>query len=214
MNSLDQLDLENFAYSQFPSSFEDAIQRRNTFESFMKSFFPIDSSVKYNFIKVIGDGNCFFHGILRYFGYLTWLDLPNKDSTELNEEEEILYVITLSSLRERATEFIRNYLGQINFVLNTNVPEYQLICKFIADTMNLRIIVIEYNAFGSIELNKVYHFEPISGEFVDSAILINLGNHFTLVFPTSVNSRYDTKTTRKNVVDEMLTKAVLSEKLA
>jgi hypothetical protein len=210
---MESLDL--FALEQFPSSsYSDSIERRNKFADFIKLIFPTDLPTKYNFVKVRGDGSCFFHSILRYFGYLTWLDLPNKDSDQFDEEEEMLYAIILSSFRERATEFIRNFTSNDEFILDPNVPEYQLICKFVADTMGLRIVVLEYNAYKSGELNKVYQFEPELGDQSDSAILINLSNHFTLVFPGSTDSRHDTKTIRKMVVNELVTKAFLSEKLA
>ena len=207
--------LNSFALKQFPSStFEDSIKRKIKFLEFLSSIFPLELPVKYNFIDVRGDGSCFFHSILRYFGYLSWLDLPNKDSNQFDEEEQLAYAIVLSNMRESATEYIRDFIGLADFVLDSNVPEYQLICKFIADTMNLRIIVIEYDAYKSVELNKVYQFESESGDYSDSAILINMSNHFTLVFPTSTNPKYDTRAIRKIVVDDLVSKAFLSEKLA
>jgi hypothetical protein len=207
--------INKFALEQFPSSaFSDTIERRNRFADFIRYVFPTKLQATYNFIKVRGDGSCFFHSILRYFGYLTWLDLPNKDSDLFNEEEELVYQLVLSNLRETSTEFIRTYLGIVDFVLDPNVPEYQLVCKYISDTMNLRIVIIEYDAYNSSTLNKVYQFEPIGGEFTDSAILINLSNHFTLVFPVSTDPKYDTHTIRRMVVDELITNAFITEKMA
>lgn len=199
--------LYTFAFEQFPSHFSDTVKRRNTFANFLNSIFSTDISVNYNFVKVIGDGNCFFHAILRYLAFLTWLDLPNKDTNQLDEEEELNYTIILSNLRTGATDFIRNFLGQNDYVLDPNVPEYQLICKYIADNMNLRIVVIEYDAFSSGELNKVYLFEPVDGEFSDSVILINLGNHFTLVFPVSTDPLFDTKTIRNIATNNLISNA-------
>ena len=206
--------INSFALEQFPSSsFSDTIERRNKFANFISSIFPTNLQVNYNFIKVRGDGSCFFHSILRYFGYLTWLDLPNKDSDQFNKEEELVYQLALSNLRETSTEFIRTYLGISDFVLDPNVPEYQLICKYIADTMNLRIVIIEYSAYKLPRFNKVYQFEPDSGDISDSAILINMHNHFTLVFPVSTSPFNDTKTIRKLVVDKMIINAIIAEKL-
>lgn len=207
--------INKFALEQFPSSaFSDTIERRNKFREFMGSIFPTDLGVNYNFVKVPGDGNCFFHSILRYFGYLTWLDLPNKNSDQFDEEEELVYQLALSNLREMSTEFARNYLDDPNFVLDHDVPEYQLVCKYIADTMNLRIIIGEYDAYKSEKLNKIYQFEPASGEFTDSAILLNISNHFTLVFCLSTDPKYDTKTIRRMVSDKLITNAFILNKLA
>lgn len=139
--------------------------------------------------------------------------MPNKDSQQFNKEEELVYQQALSNLREMSTDFAREYLGDSTFVLDTNVPEYQLVCKYIADTMNLRIIVIEYNAFIPDQFNKVYQFEPDSGEISDSAILINLSNHFTLVFPISIDRNCDTKRIRSLVVDELIKNAKMANKL-
>lgn len=206
--------INQFALEQYPSSsFSDSIERRNRFANFIKTIFPTNISSTYKFVKVNGDGSCFFHSILRYFGYLTWLDLPNKDTNQFNEEEELVYQLALSNLREMSTEFIRNYLDDSDFVLDPNVPEYQLVCKYIADTMNLRIIVIEYSTDKLDELNKVYQFEPIGGEIADSAILINISNHFTLVFPVSTDPKYDTQTIRRIVADELITNAYVANKL-
>jgi hypothetical protein len=206
--------INQFVLEQFPSStFSDTVERRNKFAEFMGSIFPTDLGVNYNFVKVPGDGNCFFHSILRYFGYLTWLDLPNKNSDQFNEEEELVYQLTLSNLREMSTEFARNYLDDPNFVLDPNVPEYQLVCKYIADTMNLRIIIGEYNAFKLDKLNKIYQFVPTCGEYTDSAILLNISNHFTLVFCVSTDPKYDTKTIRKMASEKLITNAINLNKL-
>jgi hypothetical protein len=207
--------IELYALEQFPSStIASTIERRNKFSEFLKLIFPTELPVKYNFVKVRGDGSCFFHSLLRYFGYLAWLDIPNKDSKDFNQEEMDRYSIVMDNMRERATDFIRGYTGNNEFELDPNVPEYQLICKFFADTMGLRIVVIEYNAYKSSELDKVFQFEPESGTQTDSAILINFSNHFTLVFPTSTNPSFDTKTIRRIVVDELVSKAFFNSKLA
>jgi hypothetical protein len=97
--------------------------------------------------------------------------------------------------------------------LDPNVPEYQLICKYISDTSQMRIIVLEYDAFKSDVLNKVGVFVPDSESFTDTVILINFSHHFTLIFPTSTCSLYDTKTIRRMVGDELITKATKNEKM-
>ena len=205
--------IESFVSEQFPSSYSKTIERRNKFSNFMCDIFSSDFDIKYNFVKVNGDGSCFFHAILRFFGYLTWMDLPNKDQNQFDIQEELLYVETLSNLRENSTEYIRNFTGQSDFILDQNVPEYQLICKYLSDYSEIRIIVIEYNSFKSDDSNKVYEFLPETGVFDDSVIMINLSNHFTLIFPTSSNSKYDTKTIRKLAADNIITKSLLSNKL-
>lgn len=208
-----------FALSQFPSltkvfdntiknlDLTDIIERKERFQRYLLSILPTNLPSKYNFAKVRGDGSCFFHTILRYFGYLTWMDLPNKDSDQFTPEEEMVYQLTLSNLRNMATEYIRNFIGDPTFVLDPSVPEYQLICKFISDTSNLRIVILEYDYYKSDSLNKVGLFEPESGIWTDSVILINYSHHFTLIFPSSTDPSIDTKTIRGIVADELIVKA-------
>lgn len=205
--------LETFVLTQFPSfASNDNIERRNKFDEFIKSIFPTDLSANYKFVNVKGDGSCFFHTILRFFGLIALDDIPNKDIDEFDENEKLTYVIALSSLRESATEYIRHHTGNENFVLEQNIPEYQMIAKFIADIMDLRIIVVEYNAYEYRELNKVYQFTP--AKYNDSIILINVNNHFTLFFPTSSNPQYDTKKIREIVSNELLSNACFNDRLA
>ncbi len=205
--------IKEFSQIQFPSSSEDTLSRRAKFTNYLESILPTDLSANYSFVKVVGDGSCFFHSILRYFGYLTWQDLPNKDTTELDEHEQLVYQFALSNLREMSTEYIREFTGDSTFVLDPNVPEYQLICKYISDTTGLRIIVLEYDGYKPDSLNKVGQFLPESDNHIDTAILINFSHHFTLIFPTSTDPKYDTKTIRRLVGDELVTKAFLNGKM-
>lgn len=204
-----------FTTQQFPSNCPDTTVRRNTFQNFLLSLFSTEIDVDYKFVSVVGDGNCFFHAILRYFGFLNWMDLPNKDTIQMNEEEQMKYTVILSNLRLQATEYFRILSGDNDFELDFNVPEYQSICRYISDSMNLRIVVIEYNAYetNKINLNRVQLFEPANGGYADSAILINLSNHFTLVFPTSTNPLYDTKTIREIATNSLISKAIFENKM-
>ena len=203
-----------FSKNQFPSSTKDTLDRREEFLLYLTSILPIGLPVNYTFKKVIGDGSCFFHAILRYYGYLRWHDLPNKDTNELDEQETIIYLETLSNLRETSTEYIRNFIGDPEFVLDSNVPEYQLICKYISDTSNVRIIILEYDGYKEDKsLNKVCQFEPDSSVYTDTIIMINFSHHFTLIFPTSTDPRFDTKIIRNVVGDDLIIKAISVRKL-
>lgn len=132
-----------------------------------------DLSVKYNFNKVRGDGNCLFHTILRYFGYLTWQDIPNKDLGDLNFQELHTYNEVLKNLRILSRDHIRNFIGDKTFELDPNIPEYHLICNFLANSSNMRIIVLEYNGYKNNKLNIVSQFLPDNCEISDTVILIN-----------------------------------------
>jgi hypothetical protein len=144
---------------------------------------------------------------------LTWHDLPNKDTSDLDENEQIIYQLALSNLRETVTEYIRDFKGDPTFVLDSDVPEYQLICKYISDSSSLRIIVLEYDENNVDSLNKVGLYLPEYSNHTDTVILINFSHHFTLIFPTSTDPKHDTKTIRRLVGDELLTKAFLNGKM-
>jgi len=204
--------ISNFVIETLPSSNTETLSRREAFTRYIVSALGNPLPVTYNFKKVIGDGSCFFHAIMRYFGYLVWHDLPNKDTSEMNEEEQVTYLQTLSQLRETATEHIREFTGDPEFVLDPNVPEYHLICNFIANSSDLRIIVLEYDSYGDERLNVISEFSPEGKEHSDTIILLNYSHHFTLIFPTSTDSKFDNKTIRSLVGDQILTNSQNSGK--
>ena len=206
--------VEFLALQQFPSfSSREAVKRREDFSDFLKSVFPIDIPVRYGFEKTEPDGSCFFHAYLCFMHRIGEKRLPNKASREMNEEEQLVYALELSRLRESVTEAIRGLEGP-DYVLHPEVPEYQPICKSIVDSTDLGIIVVHYDADLPKSLNKVYQFTPESGVCNDYMILVNVGKHFTLAFPTSSSSSIDTKTIRRRCAEELTSKAYFGGKLA
>lgn len=200
----------DFSKSQYPSSFNDTIERRNNFIGWMLSLLPTEDEeiyASYEFVKVRGDGNCFYHAILRYFGLVSWMDLPNKDLVEQNEEETELYQQVLINMKTIHRDYMRDFFGDLTLELDNSCPEYQMGCKIISNTFNIRIIVLEYDSFQPIQLNKLYAFTPPYDDYADTIIMLNLSHHFTLIFPKSLNSKYDTKSIRKIVGDKIIQKA-------
>jgi hypothetical protein len=102
---------------------------------------------------------------MRYFGYLTWYDLPNKDYENLNLAEKELYQSTLDNLRQMTTQHIRNFIGDDKFELDQNCTEYHMIYKFIANTSDIRIIMLEYNGYISKPIIIASEFISDHGDF-------------------------------------------------
>lgn len=217
---MNSFSVDEFIQKRYPHSNPDTIQRRNRFGDYFKKILPSITVIEdlqtytdfnYSFFEVRGDGNCCLHSILRYYGTICWLDLPDKDYGNLNSEESAHYTGVLETWKNLATQYIRDFMGDSSFELDSNCPEYQLICKCISDYTDMRIIVVEYSGTNSGIENKVYEFVPESGTYSDTVILLNMTNHFTLIFPRSSNSYIDPKMTRKLVGDLMLTNAFLND---
>lgn len=149
--------IRTFVREHFSSSCAETIKRREDFENFLFNILPTenDISASYLFTKVRGDGNCFFHAILRYWGYINWMDLPNKDQKELAQDEIVLYNTILSNLRLNFQDFAREFMGDPSYVLDKDCPEYLLGCRFLSNLCSMRIITLEYDAFQSKSLNRV-----------------------------------------------------------
>ena len=197
----------------FPNPNPDTLVRRKEFLEYLLMILPTDLPVQYSHSNTRGDGNCFFRALFRYLGYLTINNLPNKDWNELNPEETIFYTNTLNEFKIMVTDYIRNFIGDPNFILDPNTPEYDLICDFITNTFDLRIIILEYDRFQPSRLNRVLHFVPTNNNIADTIILINFNHHFSLLFPTSLDKNLDTKNIRTLVSDNIIKLAKINEKI-
>ncbi len=192
--------------NKFPNTkVESSLVRKNQFIDFLNRILPTEIPVNYVMDEVRGDGNCFFRSILRYFGYLTLNDIPNKDLKDFNSEEKRHFDSTLGQMREMVTEYIRNSNPKLkNFILDPNTPDCDLICKFFASNMDLRLLVIDYDPY-KVGNNLVTLYQPIDASNIsDTIILLNLSHHFNLIFPTSTSTHIDTKQIRKLTGDKMI----------
>lgn len=208
--------IKELSIKKFPDPNQSTCQREDSFFTWLKILLPSNKDkVKYTFDEVRGDGNCLFYTIFRYLGYLNIDNLPNKDYDFMDQDEKINYNEYLDNLILMVTEYCKEFLGDDKFKLDTNTPEYQLICGFISTNMDLRIIVLEYDAYSYKNecMNKVSKFTPDSGLESDTIILLNFSHHFTLIFPHSTDPSIDTKGIRKIVGDELIQNAIDSNKL-
>jgi hypothetical protein len=198
--------IRKIAETKFPNiEVESSRVRKQQFIDFLTRIFPTDIPVNYRMDEVRGDGNCFLRSILRYFGYLTISDIPNKDLKDFSPDEREHFDLTLNQLREMVTEYIRNSKPSLrNFELDPNTPDCDPICKFLASSMDLRLIVIDYDPYKPGN-NFVTLYEPTNPSNIsDTVILLNLSHHFNLIFPTATSSLVDTKQSRKIAGDKMI----------
>ena len=201
--------IRSYIQTQFASDAPETIMRKNAFSEYLGKLLISDDTIRYGFDQVRGDGNCFFRAMLRFLGHLTIDNIPNKNCEDMNPEELEIYTNALEYFRETSRDFIREFIGDCEFELDLNHPEYQMICKFFADTMGFRIVVLEYDAFKPI-LNKVSYYVPESTpeDFTSTVILLNFSHHFTLITPYSNQSTVSNSEARKNVGDHVICKAI------
>jgi len=214
--------LENFVLSCIPPTKDpNASYRRSHMKSFLESFLPsevLEYNVEYNFHEVMSDGDCFFHTVIKFFsliGIVNFTYNGKKLEEILNEDQQIEYVNILTTIKELCINSCKEFIGETNFSLDNQLPEYELLCKCLADYYNLHVIVINYDFFrienNSEKLNRIYSFKPADTNVQDCMFAIVNASHFTLIQPElvdkNINQTSDQSSFRLFIADHIIEKA-------
>ncbi len=192
-----------FADIFFPAKTTETLERKHKFSKFLQNTFPIGLySISVN--EVRGDGNCFLRSLIRFFAFKGICDIPNKDYNVMTFEEQKCVDTAVDVMKTNATMFIRDFIGDSNYEIDSNSPEYQLLCLFSNICLSLKVIVIEYDGYKFENFNKVYQFVPENEEFDDTIILLNFSHHFYLLQPISHDPNIDNNTLRNNLCNQII----------
>lgn len=162
IRSIDEFSM--FLYTHAPD-------KRATMSEYLRNAIAIEGeTTSASVYQVIGDGNCFFHSIRAF--------MQSSASLENPPEASALAEMTAAQVREFDPDY----------TLDSNSPEYELLCCAIASLFGINICVLSYDPYrrNGIPHTKVYggfYDGPNAGN--DTAFLYNSQGHFYLVVPTS-----------------------------
>lgn len=176
--------MNTLSCEKFPSSVPKTKDRRYVFWSYLVNIFSgIKGDFRLDHVEIRGDGNRFLNAFMRFCSFTRFgeIEVPNKDLTEFNENERMMYEARIQSLNDGYTQFARQI--EPGYVHNDSFSAYSYIANYLVETFSIQIIVMEYDSINTT-INRVIVFERDTGA-TDSIILLNCNHCLSLIFPRS-----------------------------
>jgi hypothetical protein len=174
----------------------------------------LDAHPEFEYVKVLGDGNCFFRSIAAYYQRNPQLTIDGvhnpKDHNELRQYvvhrfgqqitdpqdnyEKELRDVYLPALNERSVEEI---LSELATTCTWNVPAFEMMVERTAPILNINLRLFRMNE-EKIDPNKPLHKNnkilTITESFYHSRTpgsttisILLIGGHYELLYPTNLN---------------------------